>query len=263
MSLKLAKLFIDFTSDIVSNNSSSIEYDDLKKILMNKDNKQKFDDFLKNNKIKQKKEKKSLSDEPKKPKSSYIIFCSAERDGIVDANPDVEHKDITSLLGLRWKDIQVNNTDLYQKYVDMAAKEKAEYEIKIREYRTLHNIPENIQEVKKPKVVNSKKHMSSFYFFLKDREADVKSANPHLKNNEIRDKIKDEWKELKDDKDNIVKKYKKIATDKKNELLHVSDADDESNSNSPVVITKNKKKNKIRKIVKDDDNDDIEIYSQI
>ena len=240
MSSKLTKLFIDFTSDIVSSNSS-LEFDEFKKTLMNKDVRQKFDEFLKNNKIKQKKEKKDpTSDEPKKPKSSYIIFCSAERDGLVESNPGVEHKEITSLLGQRWKDIQLNNKDLFQKYVDTATREKAEYEDNMKAYRLLHNIPEKVEKVKKPKVVKPEKAMSPFYYYCKDVESEVASANPDMKKKDVLLKIKADWKELKDEKDEVVNRYKKIAKDKKNELTLTSSSSVQtspmknSNPSSPV-----------------------------
>jgi hypothetical protein len=234
MSFKLAKLFIDFTSDIVSSNSA-LEYDEFKKTLMNKDVRHKFEEFLKINKIKQKKDKKDpTSDEPKKPKSSYIIFCSAERDAIVDANPGVEHKEVTSLLGQRWKEIQANNKDLFQKYVDEAAKEKAEYEEKMKAYRILHNIPEKIEKVKKPKVVKPEKAMSPFYYYLKDMESEVAEANPGMKKKDIHEKIKADWKELKDEKDDIVKKYKKIAKDKRNDLTLTTTSISSSTPASPL-----------------------------
>lgn len=235
MSLKLAKLFIDFTSDIVASNSS-LEQEEFKKTLMNKDVRQKFEEFLKTNKIKQKKDKKdptNTSDEPNKPKSSYIIFCSAERDAIVESNPGIDHKEITSLLGQLWKEIKVSNKDLFQKYVDEAAKEKAEYEDKMKAYRILHNIPEKIEKVKKPKVVKSEKAESPFYYYLKDMESEVAEANPDMKKKDIYEKIKADWKELKDEKDDIVKKYKKIAKDKRNELASTSIS---SVQTSPVRI---------------------------
>lgn len=236
MSFKLAKLFIDFTSNIVASNSS-LEQEEFKKTLMNKDVRQKFEEFLKTNKIKQKKDKKdpaNTSDEPKKPKSSYIIFCSAERDAIVESNPGIDHKEITSLLGQLWKEIQVSNKDLFQKYVDEAAKEKAEYEDKMKAYRILHNIPEKIEKVKKPKVVKSEKAESPFYYYLKDMESEVAEANPDMKKKDIYAKIKADWKELKDEKDDIVKKYKKIAKDKRNELASTSSS---SVQTSPVKMT--------------------------
>ena len=234
MSFKLAKLFIDFTSNIVASNSS-LEQEEFKKTLMNKDVRQKFEEFLKSNKIKQKKDKKdpTASDEPKKPKSSYIIFCSAERDNIVESNPGVDHKEITSLLGQRWKEIQVSNKDLFQKYLDEAEREKAEYEDKMKSYRILHNIPEKIEKVKKPKVVKSEKAESPFYYYLKDMESEVAEANPDMKKKDIYEKIKADWKELKDEKDDIVKKYKKIAKDKRNELTSTSSS---SVQTSPVRI---------------------------
>ena len=167
MTSKLTKLFIEFTSNIVSDNTA-LEQDEVKSIFSKKDLKQQIDDFLKDNKIKQKKEKKSESDEPKKPKTAYIIFCLAERDAVVESNPGVEHKDVTSLLGKRWKDIQLNDKALFQKYYDVAAKEKSDYEDKMKEYRILNNIPEKIEKVKKPKVVKPKQAMSAFYSYFKE-----------------------------------------------------------------------------------------------
>ena len=236
MTSKLTKLFIEFASDIVSDNTA-LDQDEVKSILSKKDSRQQIDDFFKNNKIKQKKEKKdSDSDEPKKPKTAYIIFCSSERDTVVDANPGVEHKDITSLLGKRWKDIQLNDKDLFQKYNDLAVKEKSEYEEKMKEYRIQNNIPEKIEKVKKPKVVKPEKAMSSFYYYLQDVEDNVTESNPTLSKKEILDIIKKDWKDLKDEKDNdIVKKYKQMAVDKKLELkTSVSVSTQTSPPSSPI-----------------------------
>ena len=215
MSSKLTKLFIDFASDIVTLNTSL----DVKTLLLNRDTTQKFDDFIKDNKIKQKKEKKDPnSDEPTKPKTAYIIFCSSERNEIIKSNPTAAHKDVTSLLGQRWKDIKANDKDLYNKYVDIAAKEKSEYEDQMIEYRIHHNIPEKITKVKKIAIVKPEKPMSPFYYYLKDTENDVKLNNPTLTNKQICQIIKKKWNELKDDKDDIVIKYKNISKDKKIEL---------------------------------------------
>ena len=209
MSSKLTKLFIDFASDIVTLNTSL----DVKTLLLSRDITQKFDDFIKDNKIKQKKEKKDPnSDEPTKPKTAYIIFCSSERNEIIKSNPTAAHKDVTSLLGQRWKDIKANDKDLYNKYVDIAAKEKSEYEDQMIEYRIHHNIPEKITKVKKIAIVKPEKPMSPFYYYLKDTENDVKL------NKQICQIIKKKWNELKDDKDDIVIKYKNISKDKKIEL---------------------------------------------
>ena len=215
MSSKLTKLFIDFASDIVTLNTSL----DVKTLLLSRDITQKFDDFIKDNKIKQKKEKKDPnSDEPTKPKTAYIIFCSSERNEIIKSNPTAAHKDVTSLLGQRWKDIKANDKDLYNKYVDIAAKEKSEYEDQMIEYRIHHNIPEKITKVKKIAIVKPEKPMSPFYYYLKDTENDVKLNNPTLTNKQICQIIKKKWNELKDDKDDIVIKYKNISKDKKIEL---------------------------------------------
>ena len=77
MTSKLTKLFIEFASEVVSGNTS-LDQEEVKSILSKKDVRHEFEDFLKNNKIKQKRDKKDpTSDEPKKPKTAYIIFsCS-------------------------------------------------------------------------------------------------------------------------------------------------------------------------------------------
>ena len=245
MTSKLTKLFIEFTSNIVSDNTA-LEQDEVKSIFSKKDLKQQIDDCLKDNKIKQKKEKKSESDEPKKPKTAYIIFCLAERDAVVESNPGVEHKDVTSLLGKRWKDIQLNDKALFQKYYDVAAKEKSDYEDKMKEYRILNNIPEKIEKVKKPKVVKPKKAMSAFYYYFKDVEDNITESNPTLSKKEICDIIKKDWKELKDEKDNeIVKKYKQIASSEKTKLnktsvsvsTQTSPPSSPIRSSSPIMIS--------------------------
>jgi hypothetical protein len=100
----------------------------------------------------------------------------------------------------------------------MAIKEKTEYEDKMREYRILHNIPEKIEKVKKPKVSKPEKPKTPFHYYMKDVEGEFTESNPTLKKKEIYEKIKAQWKELKDEKDDVVIKYKKIAKDKKNEL---------------------------------------------
>ena len=88
----------------------------------------------------------------------------------------------------------------------------------MKAYRLLHNIPEKVEKVKKPKVVKPEKAMSPFYYYCKDVASEVASANPDMKKKDLLDKIKADWKELKDEKDEVVNRYKKIAKDKKNEL---------------------------------------------
>ena len=72
-----------------------------------KDNKKKFQEFLTENKIKIPKQKKN-ENEPKKAKTSYIIFCEIMRPKIT-ANKD---NDIISVLAEKWGEVKKNPTEL-------------------------------------------------------------------------------------------------------------------------------------------------------
>ena len=231
MSVQLTKLFIEFVSELISENSSMMP-DEVKKMLSSKENKARIEnEFIKKNNIKQKKEKKTDTGEPKRPRTAYILFCQDEREHVTQANPGLANKDITSLLGKKWKEVKESFPRTFEQFNTVALREKSEYEEKMREYRTANNIPEKVKRVPKPKTSTVEKAKTPFFYYLKDKTIEFLIDRPSMKKKEINDEAKALWKELKSEKDDIFKKYKQIAKNKRDELSHV-----ETPPSSPSIV---------------------------
>jgi hypothetical protein len=217
----ISKQFIDFTSEIISDNYS-IDLDDIKTKLSTKENKDKFVNFIKSNKIKQKKDKKE-SDEPEKFKTAYNLFSKDFRQNLVDENPGITIGETASLLGKKWEELKEKTPEIYNKYVDESNRQKAEYEEQMIQYRIDNNLPEKIKKVKKPKesaAAGDKsaddKAKNPFYYYLKENSVIVKNENPKMTQHNIYLSLREKWHESKRNKDEIFLKYKEIAKEMKN-----------------------------------------------
>ena len=181
MSVQLTKLFIEFVSELISENSSMMP-DEVKKMLSSKENKARIEnEFIKKNNIKQKKEKKTDTGEPKRPRTAYILFCQDEREHVTQANPGLANKDITSLLGKKWKEVKESFPRTFEQFNTVALREKSEYEEKMREYRTANNIPEKVKRVPKPKTSTVEKAKTPFFYYLKDKTIEFLIDRPSMK----------------------------------------------------------------------------------
>lgn len=68
---------------------------------------------------------------PKRPNSSYIIFCGDQREKVKKSNPDMSATEITSKLGELWKALPEKDR---KKYADAADKDKSRYEKEMESY---------------------------------------------------------------------------------------------------------------------------------
>ena len=224
----ISKQFIDFTSEIISDNYS-IDMNDIKDKLSTKENKDKFANFIKSNKIKQKKDKKDKkeSDEPDKFKTAYNLFSKDFRQNLVDENPGITIGETASLLGKKWEEIKEKTPAIYNKYVDESERQKVEYEEKMVQYRIDNNLPEKIKKVKKPKDSadgggeKNSEAKNPFYYFLKENSVIVKNENPKMTQHNIYLNLREKWHESKNNKDEIYLKYKEIAKEKKSQSVPV------------------------------------------
>jgi len=225
----ISKQLIVFTSEIISDNYS-LDSDDIITKLSSKENKEKIANFIKSNKIKQKKEK-SVSNEPEKFKTAYNLFSKEYRKIITKENPGVSISEAASLLGKKWDDIKENSPSVYKKYVDQSNKLKEEYEEKMIQYRIDNNLPEKITKVSKPKKDNKggdkKKAESAFHYFFHDHDAEVREDNPDMNKHGVYLLLRKRWNDLKDDKDEVFLKYKEVAKAEKKKLLSQTSDDDE------------------------------------
>ena len=172
-----------------------------------KDNKKKFQEFLTENKIKIPKQKKN-ENEPKKAKTSYIIFCEIMRPKIT-ANKD---NDIISVLAEKWGEVKKNPTEL-AKYEKLALQDKERYESEIKKYRIDNNIPEKVQV---------EKQKTAFYFYKKDNY-ETFSSDKSLSKKEILKKLQEQWSGLKNEKSEIFNRYSEMAKAAKNNTAVESD----------------------------------------
>jgi len=62
---------------------------------------------------------------PKRARSAYILFCQEKRSEVKSENPKKSTTEITSILAEMWKELKEDeDSEEYQKYVEMAAAEK-------------------------------------------------------------------------------------------------------------------------------------------
>jgi hypothetical protein len=243
----LVKNLIDFTAELVSEYVSSTA-DDIKNHLLTKENKEKFKQYLKDNKIRQKKEKSEPSDSdlPKRPTSAFLLYSANQRKVLVSENKDLSNKDITKLLSETWKNHQQSNSELFLKFSDEANNRKSDYENKMKEYRLKNNIPEKEKPIKKNRpVLTLEKPKGPFQYFVNDKKEEYLIDDPNMKIKEINEKAKMEWKELKANKSDIIQKYKSISKQKKIELKVTSatqtegDNDEDVSNHLPVTPGRN------------------------
>lgn len=155
---------------------------------------------------KPKKKKKNKKDGPKKAKSAYIFFCKEKRAEVKEKNDELNPKEITSELGRLWN--LIKGTNKAQKYIDMAEEDKERYKNESNNEET----KEEPKEKKKPKKQLPKKKedkeekkpkkMTAYNLFCKEKFDDVQQDFPTLKKKDIRAKLSEMWKDIKEnDKD--------------------------------------------------------------
>lgn len=153
-----------------------------------------------------KKKKKNKKDGPKKAKSAYIFFCQEKRAEVKEKNDELNPKEITSELGRLWN--LIKGTNKAQKYIDMAEEDKERYKNESNNEET----KEEPKEKKKPKKQLPKKKedkeekkpkkMTAYNLFCKEKFDDVQEDFPTLKKKDIRAKLSEMWKDIKEnDKD--------------------------------------------------------------
>jgi len=237
----LVKNLIDFTAELVSEYVASTA-DDIKNHLLTKENKEKIKQYLKDNKIRQKKEKSEPSDSdlPKRPTSAFLLYSADQRKVLVSEKKDLSNKDITKLLSETWKNHQENNTELFIRFSNQANQRKSVYENQMKEYRLKNNIPEK-EKVKKRPVISLEKPKGPFQYFVNDKKQEYLIEDPNMKIKDINERAKMEWKELKANKSDTIQKYKSISKQKKIELKVTSatqtEGDNDENVSTSLPIT--------------------------
>ena len=228
--MELLNMFVEYVSNEIGVdfesplNDNEMSQDELLANFLKQDSIKKL--VPKESSTKNKKEKDPAA--PKRPKSSYIIFCGAKRDEIKKKNPDMKGKEILSKLGEMWKAL---NDKQKKKYVDEANKDKERYEGDMNEY-----VPSEGFEKKDKKKSKAKRAPSGYIIFCGDKREEVKTENPEMKATEITKELGRQWRELsQEEKD----EYNQRSKDMNAELKGQSE---DENEEKPKKQRKGKKK---------------------
>lgn len=160
------------------------------------------------NMIKTKKPKDK--DAPKKSKSAYIYFCSANRAAIKEElGEDAKNTDITRRLAELWADLKDDSdrVDELKEYAKLAEQDKDRYDTQKADYTP------------KTKVEKTPARGKNAYIFfcMEKRQEAKKTLGGDAKNTEITVKLSEMWNDLKNDPDNTeeIERYKALAAEDK------------------------------------------------
>jgi hypothetical protein len=143
----------------------------------------------------------------KKPKSAYLLFCEVARPGLPECKP----KEKLAKLGELWRQLKTVGGSEYQKYVDLAEKEKNLYDKFKQENPDLvakkkkeKDSSEDGKKKKKKKettdgdVADKPKKTNGYLKYLKAKRTDFKESNPKFTSQQITKELAAQWKQLSD-----------------------------------------------------------------
>ena len=241
---EISKLITKYIEEFVSSCDKDNK-DDIMKEFKSKDNKKKLDTFITSNNIKKKKTKGDKDeDKPKKPLTGYFIYVKENRSCVKDESGITDNLEVTKELSKRWNIIKTEGDSEFQKYNEMAEKQKSEYYLKMDEYKKTHGI------VDKPK--------SAFQHFKDENVESMKSEFPGITKKEIHRKLQIKWNELQSEKCDAIKKYinmtknekecdsveVEIEVENKKDVVQNNEKVEDNDEEPPKSIIKKKKKDK-------------------
>ena len=155
---------------------------------------------------------------PKRNKTAYIYFCSDKRpDAKSELGDDAKATEVTALLGKMWKELKEDNdrSDEMEKYIKMAADDKARYENEkvdkvvdstddelVEEDKPETKKVDDTKKIKKVKKVDETKpakNVTGYTYFCQTNRESVKDDNPEMKATEVTKELARLWKELSDE----------------------------------------------------------------
>ncbi|KAF3448679.1 hypothetical protein FNV43_RR09392 [Rhamnella rubrinervis] len=166
-----------------------------------------------------KKDKKKGCPEKKRPSAPYILWCKDQWNEIKKENPDAEFKEISNILGAKWKNVSAEEKKPYEEryqtekeaYLKVIAKEKRETEammlleeeqkqktamVLLEQYMQFKQDAE--KETKKTKKerdpLRPKHPISAFFLFTNERRAALLAENKNVM--EVAKITGEEWKNM-------------------------------------------------------------------
>lgn len=142
---------------------------------------------------------------PKRGKSAYLFFCDEYRKKLKEENPNLNVKEIVSMLGILWKKIKEENSPELEKFEKLSMNERMKYKKEMITYK---------KEQKKDNdfLLNYKKDKDKEKDKKRDKELKKKEIS---RNRELQKSLKKEKKE----KDQAFEKFLK-SKKKKTKKTH-------------------------------------------
>lgn len=159
---------------------------------------------------------------PKKPRSAFILFSKDFRQVVLDSNPDIAPKEVTSKLGELWNQYKESEeeemVEIMEKYKNMAEEDKERYK------KEMEEVPEEAKEKK-----SVKRGKSAYNFFCSENRNQVKEENPDSDAKEITAILGQMWKELKEEKGEEYEKYMDMQKEEKERVANSSEVEVDKN----------------------------------
>ena len=161
---------------------------------------------------KKKTKKKKADGEPKKGKSAYIFFCADERPIIKEEHPDMPAKEILAKLGARWKALDDEDKEKYNK---LSSDDKIRYQEEMKNY-----VPKEDEEPKEKKKAAPKKQRKEKeqVLVIDEEDEEEKKSNEDIVK-EIVDNFEGDTVTKKAINEELKKRGVEIGKDELNEII--------------------------------------------
>jgi hypothetical protein len=230
--VKLQNMFNNILSSTLDSKSTET--------VMNECNAKKGD-FMKLMKNGEKSRKKKDPSAPKKWNTSYIIFCSENREKIKIKNPNMSATQTTTKLGEEWKSLTEKEK---KKYEDLSLKDKKRYEEEMKNYTPSEESEEEEsskqKKSKKKEKTGPKRPMSAYMYFCQEKRPEVKEKHPSMNGKEITTELGLMWRKM-NEKD---KKPYEDKQDKDKTRYHSEKNKDNSVKKNEEIVKEVKKETK-------------------
>ncbi|KAF5196564.1 high mobility group B protein 6-like [Thalictrum thalictroides] len=186
-----------------------------------------------------KNKKKKKQEKQKKPCAAYVLWCKDQWNEVKKENPNAEFKEISNILGTKWKNLSVEEKKPYEEkyqedkeaYLQIVGKEKRENEAMslleedqkqkvamelLEQY--LHFKQESDEAINKKKAkkekdpLKPKQALSAYFLYMKERRAALVEEKQNV--TEIAKITGEEWKNMSEEQR---KPYEEIAKKQKEE----------------------------------------------
>ncbi|KAE9614082.1 putative chromatin remodeling & transcriptional activation HMG family [Lupinus albus] len=192
----------------------------------------------------EKKDRKNGCSETKRPSTPYILWCKDQWNEIKKENPEAEFKEISNMLGAKWKTVSAEEKRPYEEkyhveretYLQVMANEKRESEaMKLLEeeqkHKTAMELLEQYIQYKQETEIKTKKNkkekdplkpkhpMSAYFLFTNDRRPALLAENKKVL--EVSKITAEEWKNMTEEQK---KPYEQIAKKNKEKYMQEMEA---------------------------------------